>query len=142
MKALPHQALERTVGGTLGSSTVSEQIVAQLSEGLGMSSEKLAGEAGQTTTELPKTAIALTTPLTNGRALDVLAGKRKATLGTISSLVMGEGGGAGGSGSGSGGSGAASGSGSPGQGTSGAGGSTGDVSVQAMGSNVVLDLPR
>ncbi len=69
---------------------MSEQSVEELANGLGMSSETLAEAVGTTPSELPSTAKALTTPLTNGKTLSVLDGKTKAVMGTLSSLLGSE----------------------------------------------------
>jgi hypothetical protein len=143
----PEQLLEQvladvdsgTLEGLLGTiptgEPVSKTTVGELASQVGTTDEGLASSLNTTTTELPPSAMALTTPLTNGKTLAVLDGAKELNLATLVPSNGGSGGSGGSSGSGgSGGSG----------GTGGPGGDSGDGSnVTPGGTTVILNnLPQ
>jgi hypothetical protein len=138
LKALPASTLEAPLGSGLGAEPVTEQTVEELAGELGTTATNLAQSSGQSTSELPATAKALTTPLADGKVLSVLDGADKAVMGTLGT-VLGEAGS--GEGAGGGGSGGSGGSGGAGGGSSGAGGSGGGPSALATGPTVLIDMP-
>ncbi|HEV7943512.1 MAG TPA: hypothetical protein VGP17_12010 [Solirubrobacteraceae bacterium] len=146
LKALPASTLEAPLGSGLATEPVTEQTVEELAGDLGTNATDLAHSADETTSELPASAKALTTPLADGKVLSVLDGADKAVMGTLGTLTPEGGSGEGkGSGSGSGGSGDSGGSGSGsssgGSGASG-GGSGGSGGPGAPGgAGVVVEIP-
>ncbi|MFZ2050749.1 MAG: hypothetical protein WAU69_07440 [Solirubrobacteraceae bacterium] len=146
LKALPASTLEAPLGSGLATEPVTEQTVEELAGELGTNATDLAQSADETTSELPASAKALTTPLADGKVLSVLDGADKAIMGTLGTLTpeggSGEGKGSGsgsGSGGGSGGSGSGSSSGGSGASGSGSGGSGGPGGPGGAG--VVVEIP-
>jgi hypothetical protein len=116
--------LEALLGTLPTGEPVSRTTVGELASQVGTTDAGLASSLDTTTGELPASAMALTTPLTDGKTLAVLDGAKELNLATLVPSNGGSGG-SGGS-SGSGGSGGSSGSGgSDGSGSSGSGGSGG-----------------
>jgi uncharacterized membrane protein YgcG len=117
-----------TVEGLLGSKLTGEPFsklnVGELANDLGTTSEGLATDVGQSTSELPATAMALTAPLTSGKELAVLNGLKGITLGLLGTVGEALGGGSGGSG---------------GSGSSGGSGGSGSSGGSGGGTTVVLD---
>jgi hypothetical protein len=111
---------------------VSKTTVGELTSQLETTDEGLASSLDTTTTELPASAMALTTPLADGKTLAVLDGAKELSLAT---LVPSDGG--------SGGSGGSTGSGGSG-GTGGPGGDSGDGSSGTAGGTTVIvnNLPQ
>jgi hypothetical protein len=124
--------LEALLGTIPTGEPVSRTTAGELASQVGTTDEGLASSLDTTTTELPSAAMALTTPLTDGKTLAVLDGAKELNLAT---LVPSNGG--------SGGSGGSSGSGGSG-GSGGPGASSGDGSGGTPGGTTVIvnDLPQ
>lgn len=128
LQAVPTSTVESVLGSGLGTEPIAEHTVEGLAGELDMTATQLAQAAGETSSELPGSAQALTMPLADGKVMSILDGTEKAVVGTLGEGTTGGGSGDGSGGSGSGGSGAGgagsgSGSGSGGSGGSGSGGS-------------------
>jgi hypothetical protein len=126
--------LEALLGTTLTGAAMSKTTVGELAGKLGTTPEGFVSSLGSTTTELPASAMALTTTLTDGKELGVLDGLKELSLATV---VEPKGGGAGGSG-GSGSPGGAGGSSGPG-GAGGEGGAGGGTSGTPGSMTLVVD---
>jgi hypothetical protein len=113
--------LQTLLGSTLTGEPFETSNVNELASKLGTTTDGFDEDLGSTTEQIPPTAMAVTAPLTDGKALTALEGVDGLHLGLLESGLEGAGGGAGGSGEGSGGSGGGSGGGSAG-GAGGAGG--------------------
>ncbi len=124
--------LQALLGSPLAGTPVSETTVGELAGKLGTTPEDLASSVDSLASELPASATALTTGLTDGKDLGVLDGLKELSLATVVEPKEGASGGAGGAGS-SGGAGGSSGAGGAG-GPGGAGSSPG-------GTTMVLELP-
>jgi hypothetical protein len=124
------EKLETLLGTTLAGQPIIKTTVGQLASDLGANDEEVASSVNTTSTELPESAMALTTALANGKTLGVLDGAKELGLATLAPAKEGASGGSGGSGgsSGSGGGSGSSGSGGSG-GASGSGGSAGSTTV-------------
>jgi hypothetical protein len=124
LSGLGPEKLKELLGGTLTGEPVTQSTVEGLAESVGMTTTSLAEAFDPTAPKtLEGTAMALTTPLSNGKTLGALHdGLEGVVLGTLAHEPTSGSGGSGGSGGSSGGSGSGSGgSGGPG----GAGGSAG-----------------
>jgi hypothetical protein len=75
--------LKGLLGSTLSGEPFTQTTVGDLAASLGTTAETLATDLGTTTKELPATAMALTTPLSNGNLLSLLDG-----LGGLSLSVL------------------------------------------------------
>jgi hypothetical protein len=105
-----------------------------------MTAEGLAEDLDTTSSQLPASAMALTTPLTNGKTLGVLDAVDGIDLGVLETLKEKTPEGSGGSGSGEGGSGDGSGgAGDAGGGAGGSGGAGGGSSGPAAGTTIVVN---
>ena len=107
------EKLEQLLGTTLAGQPFTSGTVGELATQTGMTPEALASDFGTTSSQLPASAMALTTPLANGKTLSVLDAAEGIDLGTLetnheqtSEGAAGGSGGAGGPGGGSGGAGA------------------------------------
>jgi hypothetical protein len=132
--------LQGLLGSTLSGEPVTTGTVEELAGQLGTNSEGLAKDLNTTSSQLPSKAMALTAPLTDGKAMgafDALEGLDLGLLGSTHEKTP-EGGGGGSGGSGSGGSG---GSGSGGSGANGGAGGAGGSSGAPGGTTVVVSLP-
>jgi hypothetical protein len=87
LKALPASTLEAPLGSGLATEPVTEQTVEELAGELGTTTTHLAEAGGETTSELPATAKALTVPLADGKVLSVLDGADKAVMGTLGTVL-------------------------------------------------------
>jgi hypothetical protein len=76
---------EKLLDTTLTGEPFSKATVGELAGDLGMTTATFAKELNTTTTQLPETATALTTPLTNGKILGVLNGLGGVTLSLLGS---------------------------------------------------------
>ncbi len=131
---LDPSTLTGLLGSTVAGGPVSKTTVGALAEELGTNANTLAGDMGKTPEELPATAMALTTGLTNGHTLGLLDGLSGLTVGVMN---PGSGGGESGGGGGTGGTGGGSGGGGSG-GSAGSGGSPG----QGPGTTtIVVNMP-
>jgi len=112
------ETLESTVGSVLAGEPFSKTTVGELASSSGTTEEALTQAVGQNSEQLPPTAMALTAPLTNGKALAVLNGVEGLDLATLPGEAAngglgGSGGKGGNGGNGSPGGGASAGSGTP-----------------------------
>jgi hypothetical protein len=96
LAALNPEALQKLTGGLPTGEPVSKQTVGELASELETTAPKLAEELGTTSSVLPETAMALTAPLTNGKALGAFRGAEGVTLGLIEKGAQTVDGGAGG----------------------------------------------
>lgn len=127
--------LQALLGALPTGEPVSKTTAGELASQLGTTDGSLASSLDTTSSELPSSAMALTTPLTNGKTLAVLDGAKELNLATLVPSNAGSGG--------SGGSSGAGGSGGSG-GTGGPGGDSGDGSNGASGGTTVIvdNLPQ
>jgi hypothetical protein len=129
------EKLESAVGSTLAGDPFSTTTVGELANSEGTTEEGFTKALGTTPEQLPPTAMALTAPLTDGKALDVLSGTEGLSLATLEGAA----GGLGGSG-GVGGVGGRGGAGGSSGGSSG-GASSGGTGTPGSPTTVVIDAP-
>jgi uncharacterized membrane protein YgcG len=134
------EKLETLLGTTLAGEPFTTSTVGELATRDGMTAEGLAEDLDTTSSQLPASAMALTTPLTNGKTLGVLDAVDGIDLGVLETLKEKTPEGSGGSGSGEGGSGDGSGgAGDAGGGAGGSGGAGGGSSGPAAGTTIVVN---
>jgi hypothetical protein len=134
--------LQTLLGATLTGEPFETSNVNELASKLGTTTDGFDEDLESTTAEIPPTAMAVTAPLTDGKALTALEGIDGLHLGLLESGLEGAGGGAGGSGGAPGGSGGGS-NGSGGGSAGGAGGSggsgTGSSGSGTPGTTIILN---
>jgi hypothetical protein len=117
--------LQSLLGSTLAGEPFETSNVNELASKIGTTADGFDEDLGSTIEQIPPTAMAVTTALTDGKALTALEGTNGLHLGLLGSDPEGAGGGTGGSGSSpgssGGGAGGAGGSGAPGAGGGGSG---------------------